>query len=217
MYSTRRSIVTIGIGALAALGLTACSSNDATTTDTTAETSMVEDTMMPTTDEAVAAGPMGPGCAAYVEQVPSGPGSVEEMANGSVVDAVSSSPVLTTLAAAVSGGLNPEVNLVETLEGGPFTVFAPVNDAFAAIDPAALDALVADPAALTDVLTYHVVEGEAAPSQIVGSHMTAQGSEVTVAGSPDALTVNDANVICGGIETTNATVYLVDGVLTPAP
>ncbi|WP_066907640.1 fasciclin domain-containing protein [Millisia brevis] len=218
MGINRRSIAIIGIGALS-LGMAACSSNDSTTADTTAaETSVVEETttMATTTEEAVAAGPLGPGCAAYVEQVPSGPGSVEELANGSLVEAVTTVPILTTLASAVSGGLNPEVNLVEALEGGPFTVFAPVDDAFAALDPATLEALAADPTALTQVLTYHVVEGEAAPGEIAGVHPTLEGSEVTVAGAPDALTVNDANVICGGIETTNATVYLVDGVLTPA-
>lgn len=219
MSSNRMNIAMIGIGALTALGLTACSSDDGATTDsaTTMMETTAQDTTATTTEDAMAMdGPMGPGCAAYAEQVPSGPGSVEELANGSVVDAVTTVPILSTLASAVSGGLNPEVNLVETLEGGPFTVFAPVDDAFASLDPATLDALAADPAALTQVLTYHVVEGEAAPTEIDGSHVTLEGTEVTVAGPPDALTVNAANVICGGIETTNATVYLVDGVLTPA-
>lgn len=221
MSRNRKSIAMIGIGALTALGLAACSSNDSTTADTTtAETSMVQDTTSAAATETGAAevtGPVGPGCAAYVEQVPSGPGSVAAMADGTLVEAVSTSPVLTTLASAVSGGLNPEVNLVAALEGGPFTVFAPVDEAFAALDPATLEALAADPTALTQVLTYHVVEGEAAPGQIAGTHTTLEGSDVTVAGAPDALTVNDATVICGGITTTNATVYLVDGVLTPAP
>ena len=64
---------------------------------------------------------VGPGCAAYAEQVPTGPGSVAGLATAPVAVAASNSPVLTTLAAAVSGQLNPGVNLVDTLNGGQFT------------------------------------------------------------------------------------------------
>jgi uncharacterized surface protein with fasciclin (FAS1) repeats len=129
--------------------------------------------------------------------------------------AAANSPVLTTLAAAVSGGLNPAVHLVSTLDGGQFTVFAPTNDAFAKIDAATLDKLKTDSGLLTSILTYHVVPGQAGPDQVVGTHKTVNGAEVTVSGNGDNLTVNNANVVCGGIKTTNATVYLIDSVLLP--
>jgi uncharacterized surface protein with fasciclin (FAS1) repeats len=158
---------------------------------------------------------VGPGCAAYAQQVPTGPGSVAELAKVPVATAAANSPVLTTLAAAVSGGLNPGVDLVDTLNGGQFTVFAPTNDAFAKIDAATLDKLKTDSALLTSILTYHVVPGQAGPDQVVGTHKTAQGATLTVSGSGDHLMVNNANVVCGGIQTTNATVYLIDSVLLP--
>ena len=158
---------------------------------------------------------VGPGCAAYAEQVPTGPGSVGELAKVPVAVAASNSPVLTTLAAALSGKLNPEVNLVGTLDNGQFTVFAPTNDAFAKIDAATLDTLKTDAPLLTSILTYHVVAGQAGPDQVVGTHTTVQGTPLTVTGSGDHLMVNDANVVCGGIQTANATVYLMDSVLLP--
>ncbi len=158
---------------------------------------------------------VGPGCAAYAEQNPTGPGSVAGMAGSPLTVAASNSPVLTTLAAAVSGGLNPNVNLVQTLDGGQFTVFAPTNDAFAKIDAATIETLKTDAALLTSILTYHVVPGRAAPDQVVGTHTTVQGADLTVSGGGDHLMVNNANVVCGGINTTNATVYLIDSVLLP--
>ena len=158
---------------------------------------------------------VGPGCAAYAQQVPTGPGSVGELAKVPVATAAANSPVLSTLAAALSGGLNPQVNLVNTLNGGQFTVFAPTNDAFAKIDAATLDKLKTDSALLTSILTYHVVAGQVGPDQVVGTHKTVQGANVTVSGMGDHLTVNNANVVCGGIPTTNATVYLIDTVLLP--
>ncbi len=167
------------------------------------------------TTAAADAGLVGPGCAAYAEQVPDGPGSVAGMAASPLTVAASNSPLLTTLAAAVSGGLNPSVNLVETLDGGQFTVFAPTNDAFAKIDAATLDKLKTDSALLTSILTYHVVPGQADPDQVVGTHTTVEGADLTVSGGGDHLMVNAANVVCGGIQTTNATVYLIDSVLLP--
>lgn len=137
------------------------------------------------------------------------------MATELVAVAVSNNPELTTLAAAVSGGLNPDVNLAETLNDGEFTVFAPVDAAFAAVDPAAIEALKTDAPALTAVLTYHVVSGQADPSQVAGEHTTVQGADLEVTGSGDDLKVNGAGVICGGVQTENATVYLIDQVLMP--
>ena len=118
----------------------------------------------------------------------------------------------------MSGGVNPEVNLVDTLNGAEFTVFAPVDDAFAAdVDAATLEVLKTDAALLSSILTYHVVPGQIAPADLAGTtQTTVQGGTVEIAGTPEALTVNGANVICGGVTTANATVYLIDGVLMPA-
>ena len=168
-----------------------------------------------TTATTAGAQPTGPGCAAYVEQVPEGPGSVQGMAPAPLTVAASNNPLLTTLTKAVSGQLNPEVNLVETLDGGEFTVFAPTDAAFAKIDQVTIDKLATDAPLLTNVLTYHVVPGRAAPDQVVGTHTTVQGGDVTVTGHPNELMVNDASVICGGVQTANATVYLIDTVLMP--
>ncbi|WP_019181634.1 fasciclin domain-containing protein [Microbacterium yannicii] len=162
-----------------------------------------------------AANLVGPGCAGYAEAVPDGAGSVEGMAADPVATAASNNPLLTTLVAAVSGQLNPEVDLVDTLNGDEFTVFAPVDEAFAKIDPATIEALKTDSATLSAILTYHVVPGQIAPDDIVGTQATVQGGEVEVTGSGDSLMVNDANVICGGVQTANATVYLIDSVLMP--
>ncbi|BBZ75202.1 cell surface glycolipoprotein MPB83 [Mycolicibacterium anyangense] len=158
---------------------------------------------------------VGPGCAAYAEQVPTGPGSVAGMAASPVAVAASNNPLLTTLTAAVSGKLNPNVNLVDTLNGGQFTVFAPTDAAFAKLDPATIETLKTNSDLLTSILTYHVVAGQAVPSAVVGTHKTVQGADLTVAGSGNHLTVNGANVVCGGVKTANATVYLIDTVLLP--
>jgi uncharacterized surface protein with fasciclin (FAS1) repeats len=162
-----------------------------------------------------AANLVGPGCAAYAEQVPTGPGSVAGMAVSPVAVAASNNPLLTTLTAAVSGKLNPNVNLVDTLNGGQFTVFAPTDAAFAKLDPATVETLKTNSDLLTSILTYHVVPGQAIPAQVVGTHKTVQGADLTVAGSGNHLMVNGANVVCGGVKTANATVYLIDTVLLP--
>jgi len=162
-----------------------------------------------------AANLVGPGCAAYAEQVPTGPGSVAGMAVSPVAVAASNNPLLTTLTAAVSGKLNPNVNLVDTLNGGQFTLFAPTDAAFAKLDPATVATLKTNSDLLTSILTYHVVPGQASPAQVVGTHKTVQGADLTVAGSGNHLMVNGANVVCGGVKTANATVYLIDTVLLP--
>ena len=158
---------------------------------------------------------VGAGCAGYAEKVPTGPGSVEGLAKDPVATAAGNSPVLTTLASALSGKLNPDVNLVETLNNGEFTVFAPTDEAFAKLEPATIDKLKTDSKLLTSILTYHVVSGQAAPSAVVGEHKTVQGESLKVTGSGDSLKVNDAGVVCGGIKTANATLYLIDTVLLP--
>jgi uncharacterized surface protein with fasciclin (FAS1) repeats len=158
---------------------------------------------------------VGTACSAYAQQVPTGPGSVQGMAMDPVAVAASNNPMLTTLTKAISGQLNPQVNLVDTLNGGQFTVFAPTDDAFAKIDPGTIEKLKTDAPLLTSILTYHVVPGQAAPTQIVGTHKTVQGADVTVTGMGNDIKVNDASVVCGGVQTANATVYMIDTVLMP--
>jgi uncharacterized surface protein with fasciclin (FAS1) repeats len=162
-------------------------------------------------------GLVGTGCAAYAKANPNGAGSVAGMAQDKVATAASNNPLLTTLVAAVSGKINPKVNLVDTLNGGEFTVFAPIDDAFKAdVDAAILAKLKTDDALLSKILTYHVISGQIAPDQIVGKHKTVQGDELTVSGSGNDLKVNgSATVVCGGVKTANATVYLIDHVLMP--
>jgi len=137
------------------------------------------------------------------------------MSKDPVATAASNNPLLKTLTAAVSGQLNPDVDLVDTLNGDKFTVFAPVDDAFAKIPAETIEGLKTDSATLTKILTYHVVPGEIAPADIDGTHKTVEGQDLEVTGSGDELMVNDAKVICGGVETANATVYLIDSVLMP--
>ena len=217
----------------AAIALTGCMAGDdgAQETDDTTATEAPE--TMPAespADEAPADEPMdegadgemdpaanlvGPACADYAAMVPDGPGSVQGMSQDPVAVAASNNPLLTTLVSAVSGQLNPDVNLVDTLNGDEFTVFAPVDDAFAAIDQATIDTLATDADLLTSVLTYHVVPGQIEPADIAGAHTTVQGADLEVTGSGDEWMVNDANVLCGGVQTANATVYLVDSVLMP--
>jgi uncharacterized surface protein with fasciclin (FAS1) repeats len=162
-------------------------------------------------------GLVGTGCTAYAAANPTGAGSVDGMAQDKVATAASNNPLLTTLVAAVSGTINSKVNLVDTLNGGEFTVFAPVDDAFKAdVDAATLAKLKSDDELLSKILTYHVISGRIAPDQIVGKHKTVEGDELTVSGSGNDLKVNGtATVICGGVKTANATVYLIDHVLMP--
>ena len=104
------------------------------------------------------------------------------MSTDPVAVAASNNPLLTTLTAAVSGKLNPDVNLVDTLDGSQFTVFAPVDDAFAKIDAATIDSLKTDSATLTKILTYHVVPGQLSPDMVVGTQTTVEGGTVDVEG-----------------------------------
>jgi len=202
----------------AALVMSACSpaSSGSTTTEETTAPPAAEETMAPEAEMDPAANLVGAGCAGYAEAVPDGAGSVAGMAQDPVATAASNNPILTTLTAAVSGGINPDVNLVDTLNGDEFTVFAPVDDAFAKIDPATIEVLKTDSALLTSILTYHVVPGQILPDDIDGTHTTVNGADLEVTGSGDNIMVNgQATVICGGVQTANATVYLIDTVLMP--
>lgn len=220
MFTTKKTLTTaFALTFASALVLTGCSMEETsapaeqeqaeTTPDTTQSEEMETEEMDP------AANLVGPGCAAYAEAVPDGAGSIMGMSQDPVAVAASNNPMLKTLVSAVSGQLNPDVDLVDTLNGGEFTVFAPVDDAFAKIDAGTIDTLKTDSELLSSILTYHVVPGQIEPDDIVGSHETVQGGTVEVTGSGDNLMVNDSTVVCGGVQTANAVVYLVDTVLMP--
>ncbi|HJE61786.1 MAG TPA: fasciclin domain-containing protein [Nocardiopsis listeri] len=153
----------------------------------------------------------GPGCADVPED---GEGSFEGMAQEPVATAASNNPLLSTLVGAVE-----EADLVDTLDSAEdITVFAPSNDAFDEIPQEDMDALMADQDQLTEVLTYHVVEGRHAPEDLEdGTFTSLQGGEVTTSGSGEEFTVDeDAEVVCGNVQTSNATVYIIDSVLMPS-
>jgi len=207
-----------GFSAVALIGLSACSSGDTTSSSSTQESSSapsMSSSMTTTTAAAPAADLIGTGCKTYAEQVPSGPGSVEGMSADPVTVAASNNPMLTTLTSALSGKLNPGVNLIDTLNNGQYTVFAPTDDAFKKLPASTIDSLKTDSATLSKILTYHVVQGELSPDKVAGTHPTVQGATVNVTGSGDGLKVNDAGLVCGGVKTANATVYMIDTVLMP--
>lgn len=218
---SRRMASIAAAAAVGGLVLAGCSTDDSSSEAEATSSAMTSSSAMATSSEtsAMAADPaamlVGPGCADYAGANPEGPGSVDGMAQEPVATAASNNPLLGTLVQALSGGVNPEVDLVDTLNDGEYTVFAPVDDAFAKIDAATMETLKTDADMLTSILTYHVVEGQMSPKDVAGMQTTLNGADVDVTGSGDALKVNDANVICGGVQTANATVYLIDQVLVP--
>ena len=167
---------------------------------------------MPSKTTASAMGPaaqtFGPACSAIPK---SGAGSFNGMATAPVASAASANPLLTTLVAAVT-----KAGLVDTLNSAKaLTVFAPTDDAFAKLPKADLDAVLADKAMLTKILTHHVVAGQLDPSHVGGAHETLNKDSVTVTGDESGMTVDGAKVLCGNIPTSNATVYVIDTVLMP--
>ncbi len=216
--------LTRGLAGLAMAGivLAACSTGGgAVTTPTVAPVesmapesmapeSMAPETMAPASPAAMGDQPFGDACSA----VPAtGDGSFDGMATDPVATAASNNPVLSTLVTAVTAaGLGDTLNSAEDI-----TVFAPTNDAFAAVPTETMDAAMGDPTGLlTTVLTYHVVPGRLTPDQLAGTHTTLQGDDLEIAGSGDAFTVNgSAMVVCGNVQTANATVSIIDGVLLP--
>ena len=211
MRLARRS--TIAVFALTLpLGLAACGSNsdaaDAGGSSSSAAPSSSSSSSSSTTDDMTTT-PFGAGCQAVPKD---GKGSFSGMATDPVATAASNNPVLTQLVGAVK-----EAGLVETLNSAKdVTVFAPTDDAFKAMPKATMDAAMKDPKGLlTKVLTNHVVDGRLAPDQLAGDHKTLAGTTVTVSGSGESFKVGGANVICGNVQTANATVYIIDGVLLP--
>lgn len=130
-----------------------------------------------------------------------------------LVDVASEAGDFTTLLAAVSAA-----GLTETLEGdGPFTVFAPTDEAFDNLPDGALDELLADTDALADVLLYHVVPGMVMSDEVVNSDQltSAQGGYLDVEAGDDGVTVGGANVVSVDIQADNGVIHVIDAVLLP--
>lgn len=196
MRTSRSRFALVAMALTLALVGAACSGDDEATS--------------PTSSEDAANGPSGPACGAVPGE---GPGSFDGLAAEPVATAASNSKLLTTLATAVG-----EAGLAETLNGeGPFTVFAPANSAFGEVPADDLDALLADEAALSQVLTYHVVAGELSPEELIeaGTVETVQGESLTIAEYRDSFTVDGADVLCGNIPVANGVVYVIDEVMLP--
>ena len=108
--------------------------------------------------------------------------------------------------------------LADTLQGpGPFTLFAPTDEAFAKLPAETVDNLLKDPPKLKGVLTYHVVPGKVMAKEVAGMHKakTAQGGELRV-NSTQGVTINEARVTQADIEASNGVIHVIDTVLIPA-
>jgi len=210
----RRRVYALTAIAAFSLIAAACGDDDdagsaAATQPAPAATAAPADSAMSSETDQMAGQPFGPACSAVPAD---GEGSFGGMANDPAATAASNNPVLSTLVTAVM-----QAGLADTLNGeGPFTIFAPTNDAFAALPPDQLQAVLADKDLLTKILTYHVVAGES----LDASQLGAAGQETTVEGDTltlgsDGTTVNGAHVVCSDVTTANATVHIIDSVLMP--
>ncbi|MCX6805497.1 MAG: fasciclin domain-containing protein [Patescibacteria group bacterium] len=132
-----------------------------------------------------------------------------------IVDVAAGNPDFSTLVAAVKAA-----GLVETLSGeGPFTVFAPTNEAFAKLPEGKVDSLLADIPTLKKILTYHVVAGKVMAADVVGldSATTVQGDDVKIAVVDGKVKLNDAAMVTAtDLEASNGVIHVIDTVLIPS-
>ena len=207
----------LGLASVLSLGAVACGSDDNSSSGSTG-TTMASGGSSATTMPSSAMGDLtsanfGPGCAAVPT---SGAGSFEGMAEDPAATAASNNPALSTLVQAVTAA-----GLGDTLNGsGPFTIFAPTNDAFAKIPSATMNSVMADPTvALTKILTYHVISGKSLNAEQLadaGTETTVQGDTVKIAKSGDTIEINGTSaVVCGNVKVGNGTVQIIDTVLMP--
>jgi uncharacterized surface protein with fasciclin (FAS1) repeats len=224
--NARRATVFVALAAALPIGLAACGSTNtpaasaAAVAPSTTSSAPMTSSSSPTssaTSSAMMGQPFGAACTAVPKD---GKGSFSGMATDPVATAASNNPALTTLVAAVTAA-----NLGDTLNTTPdITVLAPANPAFEAVPADALNGLLADTPALTTVLTHHVIPGRLTPEQLAGTHTTVNNDTVTIEGEGENFTIAmdgtvtgmEASVICGNVQTANATVYIIDQVLKPA-
>jgi uncharacterized surface protein with fasciclin (FAS1) repeats len=138
--------------------------------------------------------------------------SQEVVTMADIVETAIAAGSFKTLCAAVE-----TAGLVETLQGyGPFTVFAPTDDAFAKLPEGTVESLLEDMPELTDILTYHVVAGKVMAADVVklDSAKTVQGQSVTIDAS-DGVKVDEATVIQADIECDNGVIHMIDSVILP--
>jgi uncharacterized surface protein with fasciclin (FAS1) repeats len=205
-----RLLATTGLAGCLAFGAAACSSSSSSTSASAPASSSAP--AASSSSSAATTTDFGPGCAS----VPAtGAGSFTGMSTAPVATAASANPLLSTLVTAVK-----KAGLVDTLNSASgITVFAPDNAAFAKIPSATLNSVLDNKAELTKILTYHVVSGRMTPAQLAAgtSLKTLEGSTVTPAMAADgSYTVNGADVVCGNVQTANATVYIISSVLMPS-
>ena len=141
------------------------------------------------------------------------PSAMESESAGTIVEVASANPDFSTLVAAVQAA-----DLVETLSSdGPFTVFAPTNEAFAALPDGVLDALLLpeNKETLTEILTYHVVAGKVMAADVTAGEVdTVEGSPITIT-TDGGVKVNDANVTATDVEASNGVIHVIDAVIVP--
>ena len=201
----------VAAAAVCTVSLSACGGGAAPAAPAAAPAAPMAPSMAPSGSAMAAGDEFGAGCAAVPTDA-SNPGSFAAMAKVPVATAASGNPVLSTLVTAVK-----KANLVDSLNSAKgITVFAPANAAFEKIPSATLNGVLNDNDQLTKVLTYHVVPGRLSPDQLAVTHKTLEGQDLVVAGSGTEFTVNgNSSVVCGNVQTENATVYIVDTVLMP--
>jgi uncharacterized surface protein with fasciclin (FAS1) repeats len=205
----------LGVAAIAgtlALGAAACSSSGSSAASAASPkaTAKAPAAQPAASTSGSAMSPFGPGCASVPA---SGKGSFTGMSTAPVATAASSNPLLSTLVTAVT-----KAGLVDTLNSAPgITVFAPDNAAFAKIPTATLNSVLGNKAELTKVLTYHVASGHITPAQLASGKpiKTLEGSTVMPSKMGSSYEVNSVPVVCGNVQTANATVYIIGSVLMP--
>ncbi|MGY1746857.1 fasciclin domain-containing protein [Blastococcus sp. SYSU D00695] len=222
MTSTLTRGVMLAAASALTLSMAACGSDDSDDTaadsGSSGSSSAADESMSssaPSSDPSMSEEPFGAGCSAVP---PEGEGSFTGMTDDPVATAAGNNPALSTLVSAVTAAnLGDALNTAQDI-----TVLAPANPAFEAVPADQLNAVLADSAQLTAILTHHVIEGRLAPDELAGTHTTLNGDQVTIAGSGEQFTIDgtvtqaQATVICGNVQTANATVYIIDQVLAPA-
>ena len=159
--------------------------------------------------------PQGPGCDAYRNEIPGGAGSFTSMASQKASQAIANNPDLSTFSAAISGRLNPDVNVIKALDGGPYVVFAPTDAAFSKLDAETVATLKSDPTVLLPLLYYHMVLGYLGPKDVAGKMPTQDGRLVLVTGEGGDIKVNDVAKLTCAYTARGAYIYMIDTVLTP--